>query len=146
LYGKALHEASNPDNFTSMHFKASLKYIFLLMIISGAVHGQTKPAPFEIQDSALAHINFLTGFWISDPTHSSIEFRMVHHELKLMADNSYSYHFFRTKDFPFNGTTISWPPHDCLVKKLDKDQIEIQYTLFGGEPIAVRYKRARPLL
>jgi hypothetical protein len=127
-----------------MIYQTFMKYfvVVILLVIPGISYEQTKPATVGIQDSTKAHIAFLIGCWKSnDSALTRIEFRAVQNELKLLADNSYTYEFLETTGFPFNGTTISWPPHDCLVKKLDKDHIEIQYTLFGGDPVVVKYKK-----
>lgn len=120
-----------------------MKKIILLIIIfkiSPVVAQKDTVTSNKIDSSGMVR-NFLAGFWEEDSTGSRIEFDITGNQLRLLDVSPLVFEFFDPASFPLNGGTISWPPHDCRVKKLNENRIEITYTLFGGEPTPVKYKR-----
>jgi hypothetical protein len=120
-----------------------MKKIILLIIvlkISPVAAQKDTVTSNKIDTSGMVR-SFLAGFWEEDSTESKIEFNVVGSELRLMCGGPGVYEFFSPISFPLNGGTISWPPHDCRVEKLNENRIEITYTLFGGEPTTVKYSR-----
>lgn len=120
-----------------------MKKIILLIIIfkiSPVVAQKDTVTSNKIDSSGMVR-SFLAGFWEEDSTRIRIEFVVEANELRLLGAKPYAYDFFTPHSFPLNGGTISWPPHDCRVEKLNENRIEITYTLFGGEPTPVKYSR-----
>jgi hypothetical protein len=125
-----------------------MKFLLLLFLIIklDCVFAQTEPAFANKAESVKQIRDFLAGFWQEDSTLAIVEFQAGIYELRLNRPGFYSYEFFSVKSFPLNGGTISWPPHDCTVTKLNDGSIEIRYTLFGdktGRPL--RYKKINSL-
>jgi hypothetical protein len=118
-----------------------MKLFLLSLILLGLapVYGQI-PAPVS-RDAPESNIEFLSGHWEDDSFKTRIEFKEVNREMVLLADSFYTYHFVKVGTFPLQGVTITWPPHDCSIKKNNKDQIEITFTNFGGEPVVFRYRK-----
>lgn len=118
------------------------KIILLLFIlkISPAFAQNDSVTSNKIDSSGMVS-SFLAGFWEEGSTRSRIEFVVDANELRLMGARPFVYEFLDPVSFPLNGGTISWPPHDCRVEKMDQNNIEITYTLFGGEPMKVKYKK-----
>ncbi|MBL0066151.1 MAG: hypothetical protein IPP38_14325 [Bacteroidetes bacterium] len=46
-------------------------------------------------------------------------------ELRLMSGGPGCLWFFSSVSFPLNGGTISWPPHDCRVEKMNQNSMFI---------------------
>ncbi|MBL0066154.1 MAG: hypothetical protein IPP38_14340 [Bacteroidetes bacterium] len=87
--------------------------------------------------------SFLAGFWEEDSTGSRIEFNVAGSELRLMGGGPGVYEFFSPVSFPLNGGTISWPHMIAGLKKMNQNSIEVTYTLFGGEPMKIKYKKVK---
>ena len=119
-----------------------MKFIISLLLL---VKLSTVLAQTEIQaknkDTEQVNSGFLLGFWTEETTKYKIEFKIYQNELVLVQNDYYTFNILRTDSFPLTGLSITWPPHDCIIKKLDKNSIEIQYTLFGNKPELAKYKR-----
>ena len=118
------------------------KIILLILILKiSPVVAQKDTVTINKIDSSGMLRSFLAGFWEEDSTRSRIEFVVEANELRLMGARPFVYEFFNPVSFPLNGGTISWPPHNCRVEKMNERSIEVTYTLFGGEPMKIKYKK-----
>ena len=81
------------------------------------------------------------GSWTNDSLKDNIQFVIQNTQFNLLIVDNYTYSFLKTDSFPLVGVSMTWPPHECIVNKLDKNHIDIQFTLFGGKPVTWRYKK-----
>lgn len=116
--------------------------LILILKISPVVAQKDAVTSNKIDSSGMVR-SFLAGFWEEDSARSRIEFVVEANELRLMGARPFVYEFFSPVSFPLNGGTISWPPHDCRVEKMNQNSIEVTYTLFGGEPMKIKYKKVK---
>ncbi len=114
--------------------------IFILLLLTAKINIAFAQEQSNI-DSAKQVQYFLAGFWQEDSAQNKIEFIPVGNSIRLLVPDAYTYEFFETNTFPLKGGTISWPPHDCEVKKINEHSIAITFTLFGGSPMLSTYKK-----
>jgi hypothetical protein len=119
--------------------KLSLPILFILMTVNSS--SQTKQHTITANDSAKLNMEFLMGSWANDSLKDNIQFVIQNTQLNLLIVDNYTYNFLKTDSFPLKGVSMTWPPHECIVSKLDKNHIDIQFTLFGGKPVTGRYKK-----
>lgn len=123
--------------------KIFISLLFLLKLSSA--FAQEDIIVLNNSDSAKMIRNFLAGSWQEDSALNRVQFITTGNQLRLTNTGSYVYEFFRTNSYPLDGVSITWPPHGCLVKKINENYIEVTYTLFGGEPMRVKYKKVNSL-
>lgn len=123
--------------------KILILLIFLLTL--SPVFGQNKEIISKNKDLKI-NTGFLLGFWKQDSSAVKIEFRLVHNQLQLIHHDIsfYDFHFFGTDSFPLTGVSMTWPPHNCSVKKLGAHRIEIEYAMFMQKPSFARFSRINP--
>lgn len=128
---------------SNMSFIRRLYLSILLFFILKLNPAYSQDKTAESRDSVFVKQNmeFLSGFWQEDSTLHKIEFKIERNQLSLFSPDSYTYEFLRIDTPIISGVSFTWPPHDCKVEKIDQNIIEITYTLFGGQPSLVRYKR-----
>ncbi len=119
-----------------------IRFSIFIYFMSFVASAQENRLTESIKDSSKLNMDFLVGSWL-DSSLNKIEFKSDTTGFRLVVHDAYSYEFIKPDKFPFEGVSMTWPPHDCTVKKIDGENIEIIFTLFGGTPTSIKYKRVK---
>jgi hypothetical protein len=122
-----------------------MRFLVILFFFTGlqTMYGQNVPQLINKNDTINKMQVMLVGLWKDDSTNTTIEFFTSGRNLTLRQKKYYSFTFFTIDSFPLTGYSITWPPHDCYVKKIGEEHIEIQYNIFGLEPVSARFHKLK---
>jgi hypothetical protein len=122
-----------------------MRFLVMLFFVTclQTVYGQNVPQLNSKNDTINKIQEMLVGLWKDDSTNNTIEFFTIGRNLTLRQKNYYPFTFITIDSFPLTGYSITWPPHDCYIKKIDEEHIGIQYNIFGLEPVSARFHKMK---